>query len=357
MGGCRVISNQSHTKEWILSIREDSPGKDPILIEKMIMALTLLEHLKLSGMDFIFKGGTSLLLVLGSPKRFSIDIDILIPEPQKLESYFAKILQQGVFYNFEVSTRSGELPIPKKHFKFFYPSVILKKESHILLDVLVEKNPYPSLHPLDVQSSLVSMQGKNTKVICPSKECLLGDKLTAFAPHTTGIPYGKDKELEIAKQLFDVAVLFDTIEDVQLVRTTYSNIVYQELTYRSMSLLTSTDVLWDSINTSILIGMRGANSDREFIELGNGFRKLAGFVYAGSFTLDSAILCASKTAYLSALLLSKKNRIERFQKGIDISSNIIRNQEYNKINKLKKTNPEAFYYFFRALALLKLNEN
>lgn len=41
----------------------------------------------------------------------------------------------------------------------------------------------------------------------PTLECLLGEKLTAFAPHTTGVPLGKKKELEIAKQLFDVAIL------------------------------------------------------------------------------------------------------------------------------------------------------
>ena len=57
-----MISAQSRTPEWIMRIREDSRGRDPILIEKMIMALTLVEELQLSGLDFIFKGGTSLLL-------------------------------------------------------------------------------------------------------------------------------------------------------------------------------------------------------------------------------------------------------------------------------------------------------
>jgi hypothetical protein len=38
-----------------MGIRKVSPGKDPILIEKMIMALTLAESLKLAGLEFIFK--------------------------------------------------------------------------------------------------------------------------------------------------------------------------------------------------------------------------------------------------------------------------------------------------------------
>jgi len=62
-------------------------GRDPILIEKMIMALTLVEELQLSGLDFIFKGGTSLLLLLGTPQRFSIDIDILVPQKISLDDY------------------------------------------------------------------------------------------------------------------------------------------------------------------------------------------------------------------------------------------------------------------------------
>ena len=45
--------------------------------------------------------------------------------------------------------------------------------------------------------------GEDLKVNLPDKNCILGDKLTAFAPHTTGIPTGEDKELEIKKQLFD----------------------------------------------------------------------------------------------------------------------------------------------------------
>ena len=54
----------------------------------------------------------------------------------------------------------------------------------------------------------------------PTLECLLGEKLTAFAPHTTGVPLGKKKELEIAKQLFDVAILSEQMNDQLQFRTT-----------------------------------------------------------------------------------------------------------------------------------------
>lgn len=48
-----MISDQSHTKEWITRVRDDFPGKDPILIEKIIMALTLVENLVRTDLDFV----------------------------------------------------------------------------------------------------------------------------------------------------------------------------------------------------------------------------------------------------------------------------------------------------------------
>jgi hypothetical protein len=287
---------------------------------------------------------------LDSPRRFSIDIDIILPDPSKLQDCFKNVLAQGVFSHIEENIRTGE--VPKQHFKFFFPSAIQAKESHILLDILFEKNPYPSLYPVDIQSSMVELDGQITKIVCPAIECLLGDKLTAYAPHTTGILYGKGKDLEMAKQLFDVAVLFDVMDDLRLVRTAFSNIATQELAYRGMKHQSSTDVLWDSINTSFLISTRGVSSAAEYAEFAGGIRKLAGFVYSGSFSIDSAILCASKAAYLSALIMKEVDHMDRFQYEMDLSSWTISNQEYNKLNKLKKTNPEAFYYFFQTLALL-----
>ena len=63
-----MISAQSRSKDWIMGIRGTSRiPTDPILIEKMILALTLLENMSTSGLEFIFKGGTSMLLVMVKP--------------------------------------------------------------------------------------------------------------------------------------------------------------------------------------------------------------------------------------------------------------------------------------------------
>jgi len=349
-----LISIKSHTKEWIFGIREGSPGKDPILIEKMIMAFTLIENLKVAGLDFIFKGGTALHLLLGSSNRFSIDIDIILPNPINLDSYLTHVLNQGNFFKVEEIRRSGS--IPKQHYKFYYQSAIQNKESQILLDILFDYNLYPKLVKVPIKSPLLLLEGDETVISCPTKDCILGDKLTAFAPHTTGIPYGIGKDLEIAKQLFDISMLFNEIEDLRMVETTFVNIAIKELAYREMTKISFMDVLWDSLNTSILIGTRGLSSTMEYGELVNGFRKMAGFVFKGNFTLDSAILCASRVAYLSALLIQKSDKVEWFQNQLDLSSWVITDLNFNKLNKLKKTDPEAFYYYFKALDLLKLCE-
>ena len=103
-----------------------------------------------------------------------------------------------------------------------------------MLDILFDENPYPVLEKVDIYTPLLSMEGQATLVSCPVVECLLGDKLTAFAPSTTGILYGLGKEIEMAKQLFDIGELFDVASNVDLIRTTFERIAKKELTYRGM---------------------------------------------------------------------------------------------------------------------------
>lgn len=94
--------------------------------------------------------------------------------------------------------------------------------------------------------------------------------------------------------------------------------------------------------------MQGFGSKDEFSELKGGITKLSGYVYLEHFTLDSAILCAAKSAYIATLILNGAQEISRFNPGIDLSRLLIMDVRYNKLNKVKKTSPEAFYYFYCA---------
>jgi hypothetical protein len=343
-----MISAQSRTKEWIMGIRGTSRiPTDPILIEKMILALTLLENMSISGLEFTFKGGTSMLLVMKAPMRFSIDLDIVMETDQGLEEGLQSILQKGVFHRFEEDDRASQIPV--RHLKFFFFSTIERKENSILVDILFEENPYPACQIVDIQSDLVVIEVKITKIKCSAPECLLGDKLTAFAPRTTGILYGKNKDLEIIKQLYDLGLLFDIATNLNLVATTFHTIATRELAYRGLNAISPADVLTDSFNTACLIGMRGYGFENEYAELVSGIKKLAGLVYGEYFTLDSAILCAVKVAYMSALIGKGGQKILRFDPLINLSSMIIQNPAYNRLNKVKKTSSEAFYYFYHAI--------
>ncbi len=348
-----MILPESQSKNWIMKVREKTSRKDPILIEKMIMALILVENLSINNLNFIFKGGTSLALILGSLQRFSIDIDVIISDDQNIEECFNKIIKSVPFLRYEENKRKSD--IPKRHYKFIFNSVVEEKESHILLDILLEENLYSLLTLVEINSPILSLGGDISFVTCPTKECLLGDKLTAFAPHTTGILYGSDKQLEIIKQLFDISILFDAVDNLDLVFKTHAAIAIKELTYRGMTHYSPYDVLMDTFNTGLLIGVRGheGNVD-EYAELNNGIQRVGGFIFSGNFTIDKAVLCASKATNLSSHLMRNETDFRRFDPNTDISKWQIQKPEYQKINLLKKTNPEAFFYFYIALDKLDL---
>ena len=75
-----MINKECFSTEWITKKSIERKYNDKNLIEKVIRAFSLLEMLATSGCPFHFKGGTSLMLILGGGShRLSIDIDIMCP--------------------------------------------------------------------------------------------------------------------------------------------------------------------------------------------------------------------------------------------------------------------------------------
>ena len=70
-------------KNTIMILKKENPSADLQLLEKTIGALYLLESLVNEGLEFIFKGGTSLVLLLNDLKRFSVDVDIITRRKQR----------------------------------------------------------------------------------------------------------------------------------------------------------------------------------------------------------------------------------------------------------------------------------
>lgn len=71
-----MLSHDNYTAEYILKLREDT-GADPSMLERTVFAFGLLEAIRSVGMPFIFKGGTSLLVMLKEPRRLSTDAGIV----------------------------------------------------------------------------------------------------------------------------------------------------------------------------------------------------------------------------------------------------------------------------------------
>jgi hypothetical protein len=67
-----MILEKCITEEWLESFNKKGKDKqiDKIILEKMIYALHLVESLQTNGLDFVFKGGTSLVLLLAEGNSF-----------------------------------------------------------------------------------------------------------------------------------------------------------------------------------------------------------------------------------------------------------------------------------------------
>ena len=344
-----MITLKSHTIEWITDLR-NKLGKriDPKLIEKVIYALTFLEQLRLNNLNFVFKGGTALLLATEKPKRFSIDIDIITEESEdKIKAVLQKISQLDIFIRWEDDNDRKHTPdAPIGHFKMFYKSAVDGHEEPILLDLLYSPNPYPETKEYLINHNWLATSGEDTTVVLPTFEAILGDKLTAFAPKTTGILYSKNRPVEIIKQLYDISFLFDRITDLHVVKESYARVVMEEIGYRKLN-INANEVLKDTWNTCYTLAERDTKSE-EFKHLQLGIKNFTNFII-DRFSIEEAITAAAKIAYLTSLLNKENQEIERFKNPLEIKDWLIEDPTYNKLNKLKKTNPEAFFYWYKSM--------
>lgn len=107
-----MIIKDCFSSKWIQKQRVKY-RLDPSMLEKCIYAFALLGHLQESGLPFLFKGGTSLLLHFDEIRRLSIDIDILSTAPSdELEQALTSISGETPFIGYEEDERGFRgLPI------------------------------------------------------------------------------------------------------------------------------------------------------------------------------------------------------------------------------------------------------
>ena len=308
-----MIKEKCFTEEWLDAFKKQKDHKriDKIILEKMIYALHLLEQLKSNGLDFVFKGGTSLVLLLDEGNRFSIDIDIISNTRRgDLESILNKVVESSHFIEWKLDEQRSYQPgIPKAHYKFTFPTK-LHGSGTVLLDALIDDPVYPELTKKPVAAKWIETD-EVVMISVPTIDSITGDKLTAFAPNTIGIPYfkGKDRQpfsMEICKQLFDLSKLFEKIENMEVVYASFYAFAEQEIKYRKESQpdfeLTPEKALQDTIDTCAILAKR----ERGSIEEKTKFKEL-----------------------------------------------IIENPDWNFLNRLKRQpDKSSFYYWYQTVQLL-----
>jgi len=352
-----MINQKEITSEWISKVSKANKNADKILIEKAIRALLLLEGLVKQKIEFTFKGGTALLLHFNSTKRLSIDIDIILPEENKeLNNVLDEVAKEQGFIKKELQTRTATSEITKSHFKFFYTPLYKtnKVEDYVLLDILFEKTNYQNIIQLPIISAFVPIIDAPLLVNIPSLEDILGDKLTAFAPNTTGVPYFKNENsmsMEIIKQLYDIGNLFDRVENLSVIKNTFSKFAETELEYRNINNCNKQDVIEDIYQTALTITSRGIDGKGDFEQLQLGVQRIRAYIFSERFNIEKAIVSASKAAYLSTLIKYDKNKIEKYSKPLQMKNWLIEKPINTKLNKLKKSNPEAFFYWYKIYEL------
>ncbi|MDR0831964.1 MAG: nucleotidyl transferase AbiEii/AbiGii toxin family protein [Bacillales bacterium] len=330
-------------------------GRDPALLERTIYAFGLLQALKLADFDFVFKGGTCLMLLLDKPKRLSTDIDIIVKPGTDIDTFIEKASAIFPFKRQEEQTRHTFNKINKRHFKFYYTSPINNYDFHIILDVLFEENNYSSTIKKEIANSLLDTEAPAVFVTIPTINCILGDKLTAFAPHTIGIPFGIGKEMEVIKQLYDVATLLDKLDNFTEVKETYKRVAQAEIEYRNLSISTH-ETLIDSFNSAITIIGKGKLFLEDYKKLLDGMHRIKNHIFESGYSPVIAEGQACRVAYLIANILADNEEYTLITNIDKYKDKMITNPTYTKLSYMKKANLTDFAYLYEAIKLFEKNQ-
>ena len=363
-----MFKEKCFTEEWLQSFKRQTAHRriDVIILEKMIYALHLLEQLRQNGLKFTFKGGTSLVLLLDEGNRFSIDIDIISnTKKEELEAILTTVIDSSRFTGFQLNERRSYKPgVPKAHYKFAYKSSIKGAYAGaVLLDILIEDSIYPEVAEKEIKAKWIETEDK-TMVTVPTIDAITGDKLTAFAPNTIGIPYekgGQSTTMEICKQLYDLSKLFEKISNFEVVAKSFQLFTKDEIEYRKESHpdLTPKQVLQDTIDTCLIITKRESGTAEEkakFAQLQKGIIAFGtGYLMSGKFRIDDAVPASARIAYLATKILVNDLGPLTYYQGQDIKDWNIENPEWNFLNRLKRQpNKSSFYYWYQTVELLNI---
>ena len=361
-----MIATECFQLPWLEAQAAPLQVRDKALLERCIHALDLVVRLRHAGLDFVFKGGTSLVLHLRPLRRLSIDVDIACGASlEQIKRALDSVVYPGrPFIRYRHQDHRDRDEPPTKHFLVSFNSAVrLGHESHILLDVLFEPAAYPDITEVELAADFIQTTG-STPVRVPTVDCLLGDKLAAFAPRTIGVlqdpPLNRagdplePQQTRVAKQLYDVAQLFDVAHSLDAVRATYETIRPVQNTWRGRN-YSLEETLRDTIDAAFWFSQRNLKLSEPHAMsdfLNQGISNLDSHLVGQRFAVPAAKTAVAKAACLAAMLLG--NARESLSEIRDDAGNAgsltgeILTGRYERLRSLRKESVEAFYYWHTA---------
>jgi len=232
-------------------------------------------------------------------------------------------------------------------YKFYYHSLFTGKEEYVLLDVIFCANPYYRVLQKSLDDLPLLSVDKVLKVKIPTPEGLLADKMTAISPKTVGIPLNEEREMEFVKQVVDIGLLFNLVDDLENVVVTFDKVSEIENDFRksNYSRLEILDSILEVSFKCCQYLLKGADNTFTEIEcLNRGLRKVGNHL-VGRYSQNDLKTSFSKIAYMCEIIKRQGNFT--FKKEVD--SKILENKKlkgkFGILELLRKTNLDAHFYW------------
>ena len=287
---------------------------------------------------------------------FSIDIDIVCnADNEQIDEIVESLSRQPPFLRQEEDDRGARGLPERRHFKFFYTSAVTGREDNVLLDVVQEADCRLECVEKPVETEFIQVDHRTT-VRIPTVDALLGDKLTAFAPHTLGVPFfthsGNCMTIQVVKQLYDIGELFNEVQDLAAVKQAYEESYRLESVYREGN-YTMQQTLDDTKHVALQLccnGFRYIHRNDEIIaNIQDGANRLRDHLTEGRFRMTQEAKITAAKAYLLASYLEGSVGLTADQLSFDLSEQeefiqVTNISDPSCLNRLKPILPEAFYY-------------
>lgn len=201
-------------------------------LEKAIFALEYVAQLQYEGLDFVFKGGSAVQILLGDQwNRLSVDADICTDlGEQEISRVIESIKKRFDGDGFSYAERDSDLKNKFASYRVSTPSITDISRT-MLLDVQMIKPRY-FLQSTKLESFFYD---SDIYVQTPTISSILGDKLSVIGPATIGRKLEHSRNgIEYAKHFYDINSLCVNLSNFKQTKETYSSIIDIQEKFRDM---------------------------------------------------------------------------------------------------------------------------